>query len=125
MRFRGWVTLLSGWIALLTSALLFAAAQPKTVTVRGYVLDSACAYTKSLKKPISAECAKACAKGGSPLVILADDGSIYWPTTDAMPATSQNEKLLPFAAQRVVASGKVYERGGSRALVITKVEAEK
>ena len=125
MRFRGWVRLLSGWIALLTSALLFAAAQPKTVTVKGDVLDSACAYTKSLKKPISPECAKACAKGGSPLVILADDGSIYWPTTDAMPATSQNEKLLPFAAQRLVASGKVYERGGSRALVIAKVEAEK
>ena len=125
MRFRGWIALFSGWIALLTAALLLAAAQPKTVTVKGYVLDSACAYTKGLKKPISAECAKACAKGGSPLVILADDGSIYWPTTDAMPATSQNEKLLPFAAQRVVASGKVYERGGSRALVIAKVEAEK
>jgi hypothetical protein len=42
-----------------------------------------------------------------------------------MPATSQNEKPLPFAAQRLVASGKVYERGGSRALVIAKVEAEK
>jgi hypothetical protein len=109
----------------LASALLFAAAEPKSVTVRGYVLDSACAYTKSLKKPISAECAKACAKGGSPLVILADDGAIYWLTTDAMPATSQNEKLLPFAAQRVVVNGKLYERGGSKALVIEKIEAGK
>ena len=111
--------------AALAGALLLAAAEPKSVTVKGYVLDSACAYTKSLKKPISAECAKACAKGGSPLVILADDGAIYWPTTDAMPATSQNEKLLPFAAQRVVASGKLYERGGSKALVIEKIEAGK
>jgi hypothetical protein len=111
--------------AALASATLLAAAEPKTVTVKGYVLDSACAYTKSLKKPISADCAKACAKGGSPLVILADDGSIYWPTTDAMPATSQNEKLLPFAAQRVAASGKLYGRGGSKALVIEKIEAGK
>lgn len=118
MRFR-WL------IGTLAGALLFAAAEPKSVSVKGYVLDSACAYTKSLKKPVSAECAKACAKGGSPLVILADDRSIYWPTTDAMPAASQNEKLLPFAAQRVVARGKLYERGGSKALVIEKIEAAK
>ena len=37
----------------------------KAVTVKGYVLDSACAFTKGLKKPISSECAMACAKAGS------------------------------------------------------------
>jgi len=105
-------------------ALLLSAA-PKSATVKGYVLDSACAFTKDLKKPISAECAQACAKQGSPLVILADNGDIYWPTTDAMPASSQNAKLLPFAGQRVTASGKLYERGGSKALLIEKIEAEK
>jgi len=109
----------------LAGAALFAAAESKTVTVKGYVLDSACGFTKSLKKPISADCAKACAKAGSPLVIWADDGSVYWPTTEAMPAASQNDKLLPFAAQRVVASGKLYVHGGSKALVIDKIEAEK
>jgi len=107
------------------SALVLVAAEPKTVTVKGYVLDSACGFTKSLKKPVSADCAKACAKAGSPLVIWGDDGSVYWPTTDAMPAASQNDKLLPFAAQRVVASGKLYVHGGSKALIIEKIEAEK
>ena len=110
---------------LLLPALFLSAADPKSVTVKGYVLDSACAFTKNLKKPISVECARTCAKNGSPLVILADDGSIYWPTTDAVPATGQNEKLLPFAAQRVTASGKLYERGGSKALLIEKIAAEK
>ncbi len=109
----------------LAGATLLAAAEPKTVTVKGWVLDSACGFTKSLKKPISEECAKACAKAGSPLVIWADDGSIYWPTTDTMPAASQNDKLLPFAAQRVVATGKLYVHGGSKALIIEKIEAEK
>ncbi len=109
----------------LASATLLVAAEPKTVTVKGYVLDSACGFTKSLKKPISADCAKACAKAGSPLVIWADDGSVYWPTTDTMPAASQNDKLLPFAAQRVVATGKLYVHGGSKALIIEKIEAEK
>jgi hypothetical protein len=105
-------------VFLLAATVPIAKAESKPVTVKGYVLDSACAFTKNLDKPISAECARACAKGGSPLVILADNGSVYWPTSDAMPATSQNEKLLPFAAQKVVVSGKLYERGGSKALLI-------
>jgi hypothetical protein len=107
------------------ASILMAAPEAKTATVKGYVIDSACTFTKNLKKPISEECAQACAKAGSPLVILADDGSLYWPTTDAMPATSQNEKLLPFAGKRVVVSGKLYERGGSKALIIEKIEAGK
>src|SRR3981081_4535045 len=76
----------------------------KPVNVNGYVLDSACAFTKGLKKPISAQCAQACAKAGSPLVILADNGTIYWPIADTTPSAGQNEKLLPFAAERVTAS---------------------
>src|SRR3981081_1465789 len=94
----------------------------KPVTVNGYVLDSACAFTKGLKKPISAQCAQACAKAGSPLVILSDNGTIYWPIADTTPSSGQNERLLPFAGQRVTASGKVFQRGGSSALVIEKIE---
>jgi len=96
----------------------------KSVTVNGYVLDSACAFTKGLQKPISTQCAQACAKAGSPLVILADNGTIYWPIADTTPSAGQNEKLMPFAGQRVTASGKVYARGGSTAIVIQKIEAE-
>jgi hypothetical protein len=104
-------------------AVAFAASgNGKPDTVKGYVLDSACAFTKNLKKPISPECAIACAKAGSPLVILSNDGSIYWPISDATPSSGQNEKLLPFAGQKVTATGKVFERGGSRALVIDKIE---
>jgi len=99
-----------------------APAQGKLTTVRGYVIDSACAFVKDLKKPISSECAVACAKAGSPLVILADNGVIYWPISAQMPATGQNERLLPFAGQRVVVSGMVYQKGGSHAIVINKIE---
>jgi hypothetical protein len=94
----------------------------KPLTVKGYVLDSACAFTKGLKKPISGQCAIACAKAGSPLVILTDNGTIYWPIADTTPSSGQNEKLLPFAGQKVTASGKVFQRGGSSALVIEKIE---
>ena len=95
------------------------------VTLKGYVLDSACAFTKGLEKPISKQCAVSCAKGGSPLVILSEDGTIYWPIADTTPSKSQNSKLLPFAGEKVTASGKVFERGGSKAIVIAKIEAQK
>jgi hypothetical protein len=109
-------------LALCLSSLLLPA-QQKTVSVEGYVLDSACAFTKNLDKPISRECALKCAKAGSQLVILADDGSIYWPIAETTPATGQNAKLLQFAGGRVTAKGKLYDRGGSHALVIEEIAA--
>ena len=95
------------------------------MTVKGYVLDSACAFTKDLKKPISKECAAACANAGSALVILAEDGKIYWPIANTTPSSGQNAKLLPYAAAKVTVTGKVYERGGSTAIVIEQIEAQK
>lgn len=112
-------------ILAMASAVTLMAAESKTVTVKGWVLDSACGFTKGLKKPVGVDCAKACAKAGSPLVIWGDDGSVYWPTTSTMPAASQNDKLLPYAAQRVEATGKLYVHGGSKALEIEKIEAAK
>lgn len=105
-------------------AALSFAADPPTVTVKGYVLDSACAFTKDLAKPISKECAISCAKAGSPLVILAEDGAIYWPIADSTPSSGQNPKLLPFAGGKIIVSGKVYQRGGSKAIVIEKIAAQ-
>lgn len=58
------------------------AADSPIVTVKGYVLGSAYAFAKGLQKPISKECATSCANAGSQLVILADDGTIYWPIAD-------------------------------------------
>ena len=112
-------------VALVAGALAWSNDTGKSTTVKGYVLDSACAFTKGLKKPISAECATACAKAGSPLVILTDSGTIYWPIADTTPSSGQNDRLLPFAGQQVTASGKVFERGGSTAIVIEKIEAQK
>lgn len=100
-------------------------AQQKMVTVEGYILDSACAFTKNLEKPISRECALACAKQGSQLVILTKDGTIYWPIDSATPAKGQNARLTEFAGNRVTATGKLFDRGGSHALVIEQIAAAK
>src|SRR6266851_6886677 len=107
------------------AATLAASSDPgKTATVKGYVLDSACAFTKGLDKPISKECATSCANAGSQLVILAEDGTIYWPIAGTTPSSGQNPRLLPFAGQKVTASGTLYKRGGSTAIVIDKIEAQ-
>lgn len=111
-------------VVLLAAAVCVNAADTPTLTVKGYVLDSACAFTKGLSKPISKECATSCANAGSQLVILADDGTIYWPIADTTPSSGQNSKLLPYAGAKVTASGKVYKRGGSKAIVIEKIDAQ-
>ena len=111
-------------LILLPATALLKAADTPSVTVKGYVLDSACTFSKSLSKPVSKKCAISCAKAGSPLVILAEDGTIYWPIADTTPSRGQNQKLLPFAGEKVTATGKVYDRGGSKAIVIEKIEPQ-
>jgi len=111
-------------VVLLVAAVCVKAADTPTITVKGYVLDSACAFAKGLQKPISKQCATSCANAGSQLVILADDGTIYWPIAETTPSSGQNPKLLPFAGDKIIATGKVYKRGGSTAIVIEKVEPQ-
>jgi hypothetical protein len=106
-------------VVIASAGIAGAAGTPKTVN--GWVLDSACAYTKGLTKPISRDCALACAKAGSPLVILENNGNIYLPISGSTPADGQNKRLEPYAGKRVTVSGNVYSRGGSNALVIEKI----
>jgi hypothetical protein len=112
-------------MAVLVTA-LFAQAEQKPLKIEGYVLDSACAFIRNVKKPMNAgKCATECAKAGSPLIILADDGTIYWPISDAMPAVGQNSRLMEFAGKHVSVTAKAhYERSGSHAVVIDKIEAK-
>jgi len=111
-------------LVVLAATICLSAPDTTTVTVKGYILDSACAFTKDLSKPVSKQCASSCANAGSPLAILADDGTIYWPIAGTTPSSGQNPKLLPFAGDKVIASGKLYQRGGSKAIVIEKIEAQ-
>ena len=91
-------------------------------SIEGWVIDSACAYSKNLSKPISPKCAVDCARHGSPLVILTSDGRIYLPIDNATPAQGQNPKLLPYSGKRARVTGQVYERSGSWAIAVQKVE---
>ncbi len=123
MSFRKTITTAVCALALIAALAPSALGQGKPATINGYVVDAACAFVKNLKKPVSPQCAVACAKAGSTLVILAEDGTIYWPISDAMPAVGQNDRLLKFAGHKVTVTGKVLDKGGSRAMIIQQVEA--
>jgi hypothetical protein len=108
-------------LLLVGSLVLAASPKSEQKIVTGWVIDSACAFTKGINKPGDPACAVACGKSGSPLVIVDEDGSIYWPIEETMPAASVNQRLLPFAGKHVTASGKVFARKGTTAIVIDKI----
>ena len=92
--------------------------------VEGLVRDVACPIQnhKSTATHFNLDCALACAKAGSPLIILTQAGDIYFPMSDDMPDPSQREKLMPFIGKYVRATGKVYQRNGTRTLVINDIK---
>lgn len=100
----------------------------KEGTVTGYVRDLACPYrnqSKEAAKPPSDICVKSCVKAGAPLGIITEDGTIYNIISHNMPDFDERAKLVPYAAKTVRASGRVFERNGSHAIAIDKIEEVK
>ncbi len=97
--------------------------QPK-VTLEGLVRDIACPIQnlEATATHLSMKCLRACAKSGSPLVILTSEGELYLPISDKMPDSDQRQKLMPFLGKYVRATGTVYERKGTRAIVISEIQ---
>lgn len=91
----------------------------------GLVRDLACPIMnpKSTSTDFDLGCAQECAKSGSPLIILTRGGRIYFPISGEMPDTSQRNRLMPFIGKQVRVKGTIYERAGTRAIVITDIHA--
>ena len=91
-------------------------------TVEGLVRDIACPIQnkKATSTDFNLECALQCARNGSPLILLADDGTIYVPISESMPDVTQRERLMPLVGKRARVTGTVYERAGTRAIAITE-----
>ncbi len=62
---------------------------------------------------------------GSPLVILSKDEEVVHPVSEQMPDVDVRSKLLPFAGKLVKITGKLYDRGGSKAITLEQIEAVK
>jgi DNA/RNA endonuclease YhcR with UshA esterase domain len=104
-----------------------APANEHKATIEGLVRDIACPVQnlEATATHLSMKCLRACAKAGSPLVILTKDGELYVPISDKMPDTDQRQRLTPFLGKYVRASGVVYERKGTRAIAINEIEEMK
>ena len=93
-------------------------------TIEGLVRDVACPVQnhKSTATKFNLDCALACAKSGSPLIILTSKGDVYFPISGQMPDPSQREKLMPFFGKYVRASGTIYTRNDTRTIAIKEIK---
>ena len=96
-------------------------------TIEGLLRDVACPIQNldSKATSLSMKCVLECVRGGSPLAILTKDGNLYLPISDKMPDSDQRQKLMPFVGKYVQASGTVFERNGTRAIVIAEIKEMK
>lgn len=67
------------------------------------------------------KCAMACARSGSPLIILTRSDEIYFPITDQMPDRNVRDQLVPYVGKFVDVTGTVFVRNGTRAIVIKNI----
>jgi hypothetical protein len=109
----------------MVSGLVFAQHSGKQITVVGEVVESQC-YITGLngpgKGPAHKECALTCAQGGIPLSILEDKtGMLYLAGQSKKAMAGATELLIPFIAEKVKVTGRVFEKGGMKMLLINKV----
>jgi len=94
----------------------------KPATVEGYLRDTACLFRVPTVTKAENDCLEMCVKNGAPLGIITKDGTLYHPISGSLPDEPVREKLVPYAGKFVRASGQVFERGGSHAIAIEKLE---
>ena len=93
------------------------------ISIVGYVRDSACVHRfHEIVKPLPNGCVQACVKAGSPLVLLTRDEKIYHPISAEMPDVDVRSKLMPYVGKLVRITGHAYQRSGSEAISVEKVE---
>jgi len=100
-----------------------AAAQGQETTLTAEVIDVSCYLRDGLKGEKHKMCTEACAKQNIPLVLLADNGSLYIPITSAMPGTLQNDKLVKYSESKVEVKGRIFQRNGVNGIIIESVSA--
>jgi len=106
-----------------TTDMAGARANVSNETIEGLVRDVACPIQNldNHATSMSSKCVRDCVKGGSPLVILTKDDRLYFPISAKMPDTDQRQVLMPFIGKYVRASGIVFERTGTHAIVVTEI----
>ena len=93
------------------------------MTIEGLVRDIACPIQNKAATAtvFNLKCAQECARLGSPLILLTNDGVLYTPISASMPDEDQRQRLMPFVGTYVRVRGQVFERTGTHAIVIQEI----
>lgn len=100
---------------------------PPATTIEGLVRDIACPIQnkQATATDFNLKCAQECARLGSPLIVLTQDGVLYTPISESMPDQDQRQRLMPFLGKYVRVTGPVFDRNGTRAIAIRTIEEVK
>ena len=96
----------------------------ETVTITGHVIEPFCYMTMDMIGEKHKICSQICAeKGMNPGILEEKTNTIYL----ALPEGhgNPNEKLMAFMEEDVKVTGKIWEKGGLKAIQINKVEKAK
>ena len=96
-------------------------AAPGQMTVRGEVLDMACYMAHEAKGQEHAACAERCVKGGQPMGLLAEDGTVYLLYANHKDG-SAFESTKEYAGQNVVITGIMATQAGIKGLEVSSVK---
>ena len=95
-------------------------------SIVGFVRDTACLLRNKnatvAKDEESRKCIIQCVRAGSPLAILTKSGELYTPLSAQIPDRDERRRLLPYAGRYVRATGRLFERSGTHAISIEKIE---
>lgn len=90
--------------------------------VSGWIRDLACLmHYKQVLKPEN-DCAEMCARLGAPLILITREGTIYLPISTTIPDKDQRGRLMPHVGKYARITGRIFERGGVRAISVEKIE---
>lgn len=92
-------------------------------SVEGEIIDMACYVSHEAKGPDHASCAKRCVKGGQPMGLLADDGTVYVLYASHKDG-SAFEAAKELAGTKVQISGKLSTMSGIKGIEVQAVEAD-
>lgn len=94
-----------------------AAAEDQEGSWTGEVIDLACYVSHGARGPDHAGCAKSCVKGGQPMGLLTDDGTLV-----LLAANHDNgepyEALKDLAGEKAEVSGTLAERDGMKVVTV-------
>jgi hypothetical protein len=113
---------------LLVSALRAAAEEPpkgipggQIVELHGEVVELSCYLRDGSRGEGHRACAQVCLKNGGQLAIVEDDSGALYPLAGSTPASDPSASARQLVAAHVVVRGQVFERAGSRVLVVEEI----